>query len=505
MTHQVRPFSVGPILGHVGTDCARIFARAFPGNAIHEKPNLGRLRIRKSAGSPWASYAFRLNHNFDWSGLREIRGLDPSTTYQYQAGWVDTEDESAELSWSGIERWSVRTASDSPDKPMSFLLGSCLYPYFVKDDEPGETEGAKWTADSRFDKSFRAMVEQFSTGSKKADLMLLLGDQVYADPLNVFPAGRAETYDQYLTLYHKVFASASMRAAMAKFPTYLAADDHEIEDNFPEHEGWIDRWRGKTLNALRAYRIYQASHSPAYLADAAGFIKRDDDELEPPLWYTLESGCAEFFVTDSRFERDLDGREPRLIGREQEDALMAWLSKDNGRVKFVASGVPMFPDDNGTQLIRRGPRRRERVHSPDTDKWSGFAAQRRRILDHVAALEDPRVVFLAGDIHAHFCSELRQAGRAKALGFNVVSSGLHWPEYFPLNKLRWTQNKLRLDRPLYGADQYTASMQDGDSTFGVFSNANGFSRLRVRPDKINVELYNRKGKALSSSDSVLRF
>lgn len=64
-------------------------------------------------------------------------------------------------------------------------------------------------------------------------------------------------------------------------------------------------------------------------------------------------------------------------------SLVDWLDDGSGRVKFVVSSVPFFPD----------------YRKPNEDKWSGFPSRRLQILDFIRARKIKRVVFLSGDIH----------------------------------------------------------------------------------------------------------
>ena len=57
----------------------------------------------------------------------------------------------------------------------------------------------------------------------------MCGDQIYADDLNVgFPAWQLEHYN---LRYRVAFSQPFIRELMARVPTFMILDDHEIEDN----------------------------------------------------------------------------------------------------------------------------------------------------------------------------------------------------------------------------------------------------------------------------------
>ncbi|MEE8584253.1 MAG: alkaline phosphatase D family protein, partial [Acidobacteriota bacterium] len=85
------------------------------------------------------------------------------------------------------------------------------------------------------------------------------------------------------------------------------------------------------------------------------------------------------------------------------DALKNWLDDGSGRVKFIVSAVPVFPD---------GKRDSE-------DKWSGHIKQRTELLEFIRRNAIRRVVFLSGDIHCSMSAELTSPQGGE--GFKVLS------------------------------------------------------------------------------------
>jgi alkaline phosphatase D len=141
------------------------------------------------------------------------------------------------------------------------------------------------------------------------------------------------------------------------------------------------------------------SHSPVFDTHANRIVGTPNR-----FWYTFRDGCCDFFVTDRRTERYLsqNQEEREIIGEEQMKALKSWLNDGSGRVKFMASSVPVFPE---TKLSNE-------------DKWGGFPTQQSELLDFIWQHQIPRVVMLSGDVHSSFTAELIK--KSDASNFKVI-------------------------------------------------------------------------------------
>lgn len=476
MTTQVAAFSVGPIVGHCDRTSVRIFGRADIATALPEgKAMLGRIqwRVLAPAGQPaqpWgAVLPFRLNRNFDGSGVVILKDLQPGTEYEFRAGWVVNEAaDDGSLSWGGVPAGRFRTAPAADEAPVSLLFGSCCYRFF---DLGGRV------SDDRADKTFKAMLaHQVDYGA--VDFTLLAGDQIYADPLNRLGAISAE--EQYLSLYRRVFGQPHMQRMMATTPTYMILDDHEIEDNWPASASAAD-WVGKLPAALKAYQIYQASHSPAMPLDPAGqYLDADPDHL----WYSFRRGCVDVFVMDVRTERQLArrARDRMMISARQEQALTEWLLDGPERVKLIVSPVVVFPDQK--RLFRR------------QDAWEGFVAQRARLLEVIRRHQLKRVAFISGDVHASLVAALhsRRRGEPQTI-YNLVSSGLFWPT--ALLAFRWYGPMLQSSGRL--ATGRLWSRYRVQLLRGVYSR-DAFARLDVTTEGFHYRLFDRRGDPLPGYD-----
>ncbi|MBZ2188330.1 alkaline phosphatase family protein [Alcanivorax sp. JB21] len=437
----------------------------------------GRIQWRPRDQSHWsAPRPFRLNANFDGSGIVVLTDLQPGCEYVYRAGWVsDPQAPDTALDWQQASEGSFRTAPADPQAPVSFLFGSCSYRFF---DLGGRL------SDDRADKTFAAMqANQAREGA--ADFVLFCGDQIYADPLNRLGAISSE--ESYLQRYRTAFGQPAMRSLMARTPTYMILDDHEIEDNWPASASARD-WVEKFPAAIKAYQIYQASHSPAMPLGPEGlYLDQDPDHL----WYHFSHGCMDMFVMDVRTERQLAGSPAQrwMISPEQEQALADWLLQSPERVKLIVSPVVLFPDNR--PLFRGG------------DAWEGFVHQRTRILEIIRRHKLPRVAFVSGDVHASLVAALTCSGRRAPLAHSLVSSGLFWPA--ALLPFRWyapmIQRQGRLatssvwSRMLARIAGLSLSRYKVSLLSGVYSR-DAFARVTVTPEGFEFCLYDRRGDPL---------
>jgi alkaline phosphatase D len=293
--------------------------------------------------------------------------------------------------------------------------------------------------------------------------MLMVGDQIYADDLNVI--GADMTLEQFFARYRVTFGQEHIQKLMARLPTYMTLDDHEIRNDWSQDEFAHDP--DLYAAAMHAYQSYQLVHGPA-------FQPRNQDNLSDVperLWYQFTNGRAAFFVMDTRTERFKDKSRKQMLSPEQVRALKQWMKAvPANRPKFVATSVPMFPD----------PR------SSGDDKWKGFDKQRREILDFIRDEKIARVVFLSGDVHCSMSAQLKCSTHP---GFNVtsvVSSSFFWP--YPQG--RASDFKLSGKLTESGGSVYTVHKT------GRVHSADNFTRLTERGGQLRVQVYERKGKLL---------
>ena len=459
---NINHLTVGPIVGHAGTDQVRIWGRAEFEPMANGQPRraFGVARIKARKGGRYSSpVIFKMNPNFDLTGIAIFQNLQPGTEYLYKIGWFYSDKEinefarGARWSWSNADRGRFSTASDDINAPRQFVFGSCRYLLRL-------FGGA--FMESRGDKTFRSILEQIEGGTN-IDKLLMVGDQIYADDLN-FLSPDCQV-DEFLSRYRDVFSQPNIKKLMSQVSTYMTLDDHEIEDNWPCAASDKD-YMMKYPAAMHAYQAYQASHSPLLELDAKGKLKGTPDHF----YYRFSDGCCDFFVTDSRTEREPQDQE--MIGDEQMQSLLDWLGDGSGKVKMVVTSVPFFPD----------------TKKRNEDKWSGYRKQRDQIIAHIKNNNIARVVFLSGDVHCSMAAELdiSDPGASPLKIYSVISSAFYWP--YPHMKRR----KFQLRGHVASATDPQAYILGQVSD--VYSSDN-FTRVRVSNQDLNVEVFGRKGRA----------
>ncbi|MBK5532633.1 alkaline phosphatase D family protein [Pseudomonas sp. TH08] len=461
--------TIGPIIGHITTNHARIFIR---GNRQNNAPVFGGIRYRISGTQQWSKAIFaRLSELRDMSEVLVLNNLSTDTEYEYQAGWfspmnpVHTTDSIAELplQWPR-EIYRLRTRSSKAMQPKAYIVGSCRYLRMTAGIASLPHLG---------DRIF-ASISQLIEGAQPAiSATLMTGDQIYVDDLNLIAPDRE--YKDILSKYRAAFSQPNIKHLMSGTSTYMILDDHEIEDNWPANAGKSD---GELYrNAMAAYELYQVSHSPAHELTDNGQVNRS--KLEH-YWYQFSDGDLEWFVTDSRTRRNLSAYDRRILDEEQEHALLDWLINSSARVKFVVTSVMFYPDRK--QL--------------GDDAWKAFPEQRLRLLETIRTQRIKNVVFISGDVHGSLTSCLRHSEDPDFEVHTIVSSPLCNSKLLPYA----TASTFILDQPLAmtAAGDYRHEL-----TSAVISEDN-FAHVVVETDQILVNYHDRDGKKLQSIIIKLR-
>ncbi|MFT6864379.1 MAG: alkaline phosphatase D [Akkermansiaceae bacterium] len=459
---KVQRPTVGPIVGGTESTRARIWIRAeYQTEKNDPRRAFGVIRHRKKGTSTWrATQLFKMNPNFDMTGIAILNKLPPRTRCEYQVGYfwsnLDFEDINSQFSnsdWESAASGIFRTSSDRDSESRTLAIGSCRY--FLK------LFGGSFF-DQRGDKTFRSIVRQIESGNE-INQLIMMGDQIYADDLNIIAPDR--TVHKFFERYREAFGQPHLRRLMANVPTYMMMDDHEIENDWPAEANHKD-WKVLYPAAAHAYQTYQASHSP--LLEISG-----DRLVGVPKrwWYQYTDGCCDFFVLDCRTERwiwDLENREKLMIGKDQMKTLKRWLADGSGRAKIIVSSIPFFPD----------------ATSESSDKWSGFPEQRKEILTHIESKKISKVVFFSGDVHSSFSAQLTSPSGLKI--HSVVSSAFFWP--YPHPHERDFKITGTIDGGAIGSFKITDKTK-------VISDDN-FTRVKVTTTGISTEVFERKGKKI---------
>src|SRR3954471_4573247 len=215
------------------------------------------------------------------------------------------------------------------------------------------------------------------------DLVLFLGDQVYADEtseeMQAFIRSRRSTdeppgeevkdYQEYAELYRLAWSDPVNRWLLSTLPSPMIFDDHDIRDDWNTSQTWHDKmsatdwWHGRIVAGLASYWVHQhlGNLSPAERAadevwrqvtghtgedeyDASALLdalaERADQHPESYRWsYSRELGSqARLVVVDSRAARVLDPDRRSLL----DEGEFAWLDEQlRGDVDHLLIGTSL--------------------------------------------------------------------------------------------------------------------------------------------------------------------
>ncbi len=325
---------IGPVLRRVVGTRATIWVET-------SAPAL--VRVETADGARGQAPTFTaFGHHY---ALVVVDGLAPDTASTYEV-WLD-----------GQRVWPVadppyppsviRTrALDDHAQPVRLLFGSCR--------ETTQHVTARRLPPDALDAYARRLMARPDDPACRPDLLVLLGDQVYADKpspkVRRFlrrrvkragrrgPATQVVTFDEYTKLYLESWRDPEIRWLLSTVPTAMIFDDHEIIDDWNSSASWRadmaarDWWRERIGSGLASYWVYQhlgnlspdeIAADPVYAkvtaAEDATEILREFaasvDAGSGPLrtqsahyqWsYALDIGLTRLVVLDSRCSRVLE-------------------------------------------------------------------------------------------------------------------------------------------------------------------------------------------------------
>ena len=119
---KIHPLTVGPIVGETTPKRVRVWGRGDT-DIVDGLPRrcFGVLRYKNTRDDDWyAPIKFKMNPNFDMTGIAIVTGLESQKTYSYEMGYFFSDVELpdvrlTESDWSGASRGQFTTASDNVD------------------------------------------------------------------------------------------------------------------------------------------------------------------------------------------------------------------------------------------------------------------------------------------------------------------------------------------------------------------------------------------------------
>ena len=445
---------LGPLLRHVGPTHATVWVETSQPCTVavagHEE------RTFTVAGHHYA--------------LVTVAGLTPGTSTPYD---VRLDDEavwplpvSPDQPATAFPASRIRTLPDPADPAdppaLRIAFGSCRYA------SPGAASGLEPCALDALARDLAATPE----GTWPA-LLLLIGDQVYADETTPEVHGRidarrgdsapeyqANDFEEYTWLYEESWSDPEVRWLLSVVPTGMIFDDHDVHDDWNTSRSWREDmratpwWPERIVAGLSSYWVYQhlGNLSPDELdadptwrqicdlppgADAEPLLRelavaadREADGGRGYRWsFARDLGRTKVVVLDSRCGRMLDD-DPRSMLSPAEFAWARERIEEPADHVLVASSLPwllapaLHDVEAWSERLAADPRpRRARLgerlrRAADLEHWAAFGRSFEllgEILTGVArgdggpGTPPATVAVLSGDVHHSYVARTRGA------------------------------------------------------------------------------------------------
>jgi PhoD-like phosphatase len=447
------PLVLGPLMRYVDATTASIWV---------ETTDRARVTVRAGEGS-WGAATFKVHgHHY---ALVEVEGLEPGTVTPY------TVDVDGTQAWPppGSELPPSVIATLKPGKPLRLAYGSCRTSV-AHDADGNSTHGVD---------AMRAYALRMTEGDVAwPDLLLFLGDQVYADEtteemqrfirsrrdIDEPPGEELKDYEEYAHLYKLAWTDEANRWLLSTLPSAMIFDDHDIRDDWNTSLSWKRKmestswWHERIVAGLASYWVYQhlGNLSPEERATDEIFRRvaahRGDDELDLTAeldtladrvdqqpdsyrWsFARELGDVRLVVVDSRAARVLTPDERSIL----DDKELAWLDEQmrgGCRHLLVGTSLPFLLSPGLHHLEawsealasgawgHRGARLGEKVRQMvDLEHWAAFQKGFQAVATMVDEVADGKrgtapqtITFLSGDVHHSYVSEVERSSGSRVI------------------------------------------------------------------------------------------
>ena len=349
---------IGPVLRRVVGDRATIWVETTAPATVRVEADGG------GAGSAATFTAY--GHHY---ALVVVEGLAPGSTSAYR---VLLDDQPV---WPPADTAyppsviRTRPAADQ-DVPVQLIFGSC------REATPKAT-GRRLPPDALDAYSRRLMADPGDSG-RRVDLIVLLGDQVYADETSKKvrrflrrrradghqgPVDQVVGFEEYTKLYLESWRDPEVRWLMATVPSVMIFDDHEIIDDWNTSASWradMARepwWAERIAAGLASYWVYQH----------LGNLGPDELAADPLYQKVISAGDATELLHD--FGVSVDNPE----SADNTDRPYQWsYALDLGRTRLV------MLDNRCNRVLTPGDRR-----MLPAEEWNWFVDQAHGEYDHL--------------------------------------------------------------------------------------------------------------------------
>ncbi len=413
-------------------------------------------------------------------GYVVVDDLEPGTDEPYQVRLDDV------VVWpeAGDSRPAPRLRTLTPDERLDLVFGSCRTdrpherPYTLTVDQHDEGVGVD---------ALHALSLSLQAGERSLpDLLLMLGDQVYADEgmtpgvrerqverrgADSEPVAEIADFEEYTWLYRDSWTDPEVRWLLSTVPSAMVFDDHDVRDDWNTSAAWREQmrtvpwWPARIIGAYMSYWIYQhLGNLPPDRVRAEGvldavcrdggnalrqYAKLAEDEVDGGTlvrWsYGRDLGCARLVVVDTRSGRVLDPQGRAMLSDDEWDLVEGFLCGGVDHL-LVASSLPLVLERSlhdlerwdhaltcgawGRRFVAVGEKIRQ---GADLEHWAAFPdsfVRLTRRLGEVGAGQrgaaPSTVLVLSGDVHHSYVAPLRfpHLPEVRSVVLQIVSSPL---------------------------------------------------------------------------------
>jgi hypothetical protein len=380
----------------------------------------------------------------------------------------------------------VRTVADDHGLRISFGSCRCAYP-----NEPPWTLTKDEDPEGRGHDALRALALRMrdQEPDEWPHLLLMLGDQVYADEVapateefirarrdvDVPPGLQISDFEEYCRLYRDAWCEPAVRWLLSTVPTAMIFDDHDVIDDWNTSRDWVAKmratgwWDERIVGAFMSYWCYQhlgnlspedreedECYGAVRAADGdAGPIVRDfsfraDREVAGARWsYKRDIGRTRIVMMDSRAGRVLEPGGRAMVDAEEWACIEEWTHGDFDHL-LMGTSLPVFLGrgmhyleawneavaDGAWGALASAAAERLR-QGLDLEHWAAFGDSLRaleRLLGEIASGRHGgppgSVVLLSGDVHHAYVAQARPTDGQpewQAPVYQVVCSPLRNP------------------------------------------------------------------------------
>ncbi|MEU7660187.1 alkaline phosphatase D family protein [Streptomyces lincolnensis] len=431
---------LGPLLRYADGSSATVWVEA-------SRPCAAEVRCADGAGGEMRTFQVEGHHY----ALIPVTGLTPGTSQAYEVFLDGTRV--WPLPDSPFPPSVIRTPAEGDTVRVAF--GSCRWaaPPAGEPDPVGpdalDTLAARIAADPE---------------GERPDVLLLLGDQVYADEtspatrrwlaarrdLSDPPGNEVADYEEYTHLYYESWLDPEVRWLLSTVPSCMIFDDHDVIDDWNTSAAWVEDmratgwWQQRVLSGLMSYWVHQhlGNLSPASLAadplyaavrespdgtDAVrAFAARADMEPASVRWsYRRDFGRVRLLMVDTRAARVLDEQSRAMLDPGEAAWLREQALEEPGSYDHLLIGTSLpwlLPNlvhdaeawnaalcrgEKGARWARFGEDLRRRA---DLEHWAAFPASFEALTALIAeagsgSRAPATILVLSGDVHHAYVAE----------------------------------------------------------------------------------------------------